>query len=258
MLTLAVYFRLSRRNDPGGFAHTATKFERSMGLTPSMDRTGVVSQPTRSCPREAVMARTTGFFVVVILLLGLAPGAVASGPTSVDPSTLTPPPNPNFTWSCTATPQRIICTGVEAIGAVDAEIDPAFSCDGVPILDTFTQVVTSVRTHDAAGRVIRNHLVGTFDEIWRLQGTTGPLLTTRGRWTETIAYAEPGRLESRTITDTGTTLAVSAPGIGVIFQGTGRVRMNWDGSEILAISGPQAFVEDFDGAIAAACAAFAA
>jgi hypothetical protein len=202
------------------------------------------------------MARTIGFACVAVLLLGLAPGAMAAKPASVDPSTLTPPPNPNFTWDCTATPQRIHCSGVERISAVDAEIDPAFSCDGRPILDTFTQVVTSDRTHDAAGRVMRNHLVGTFDETWRLEGTTGPLLTARGRWTLSVDYAVPGVVESRTNTYTGTTLAVRAPGHGVIFQNTGRVRLNWDESEILAISGPQASAEDFGGAIAAACAAF--
>jgi hypothetical protein len=201
------------------------------------------------------MARFSGFLVLGVLLFGLAPGAMAAKPAPVDPSTLTPPPNPNFTWDCTASPQRIICNGIEAISAVDVS-DPAFSCDGTPILVTFDQVVKSVRTHDANGRVIRNHLVGTFDEQWRLEGTTGPILTSRGRWTVSVDYAVPGVVESRTNTYTGTTLAIRAPGHGVIFQNTGRVRLNWDESEILAISGPQAFVEDFDGAIAAACAAF--
>ena len=66
----------------------------------------------------------------------------------------------------------------------------------------------------------------------------------------------PGDVTSRTITDTGNTLTVSAPGEGVIFQDVGRVRVNWDGSELLAVSGHQD-IWDFEGSIAAACAAFA-
>jgi len=58
--------------------------------------------------------------------------------------------------------------------------------------------------------------------------------------------------------DTGTTLAVSAPGQGVIFQNTGRVVYNWDESDVVATAGPQAMIEDFDGAIEAVCAAFGA
>ena len=66
----------------------------------------------------------------------------------------------------------------------------------------------------------RNHTVGTFDERWRLEGSD-VVLTSRGRWTLTVDYAVPGVVTSRTNTYTGTTLAVSAPGEGVIFQNTG-------------------------------------
>ena len=65
-------------------------------------------------------------------------------------------------------------------------------------------------------------------------------------------------MTSRTPVFTGTTLAVSAPGQGVIFQNTGRVVYNWDESEVIATAGPQAMIEDFDGAIDAMCAAFGA
>ena len=205
------------------------------------------------------MARIARFFITGTLLFGLAPSALAAAPAPVDPSTLTPPPSPAFEWDCTAPEQRIVCTGIEIASAVDESPDPALSCDGTPILVTFTQVVTARRTHDADGRVIRNHLVGTFDEEWRLAGTTGPVLRSRGRWTVDFDYAEPGVTESRTVTRTGTTLAVSAPGEGVIFQATGRVQLNWDQSEILASTGPaRDFNEDFEGAIEAACEAFGA
>jgi len=197
------------------------------------------------------MARLSGFLGVAVLVLGLAPGAVAASAPSVDPSTLTPPPNPDFSWDCSATAQRILCTGVEVSGAVDADV--GFSCDGRRILTTFSQVVTSHRTHDAAGRVMRNHLVGTFDEQWRVEGTTNPVVNARGRWVVDMVYAEPGVVESRTVTYLGTTLALTAPGKGVIAQDTGREQFNWDQSEVTAFSGVHTIGGDFSGAIAAAC-----
>ena len=201
------------------------------------------------------MPRLLAFAAAGLLLLSAAPAALASAPVPVDPSTLTPPPNPNFDWTCKERGSGIVCNGVELGGAVDENADPSFSCDGNPILATFTQTLTARRSHDADGRVTRNHTIGTFDERWRLEGSD-TILTARGRWTLTVDYAIPGDVTSRTNTYTGGTLAVSAPGEGIIFQNTGRVRLNWDESEVLASSGPQDMM-DFDAAIAAACAAFA-
>jgi hypothetical protein len=202
------------------------------------------------------MRRLIALVATGLLVAASAPAALAGAPTPVDPLTLTPPPNPNFTWTCLAYPTGIECTGVEPSSGVDVNPDPSFSCDGHPILVTYTQMVTGRRWHDAEGRVTHSHFVGTFDEHWRLDGSDGPLLTSRGRWTERFTYPIPGDVTSRTPVFTGTTLAVSAPGQGVIFQNTGRVVFNWDESEVLALAGPQAMIEDFDGAIEAVCAAF--
>ena len=204
------------------------------------------------------MRRSIALLATVWLLSAAAPTALAAGPTPVDPSTLTPPPNPSYDWTCVQHPEGIDCTGVAVQSGVDVNPDPSFSCDGHLILVTYDQTVTARRSHDADGRVTRNHLVGTFDERWRLDGTTGPLLRSRGRWSETQDYAVPGDTASRTITDTGSTLAVSAPGQGVIFANTGRAVFSWDGSDVLALAGPQAMIRDFDGAMAAVCAAFGA
>ncbi|MBA2381045.1 MAG: hypothetical protein H0V73_02955 [Chloroflexi bacterium] len=201
------------------------------------------------------MARTIGLVLAGALVLGLVPGTLATSPSAVDPSTLTPPPNPNFVWNCTSNGQRIDCIGVESSSAIDENPDPAFSCSGVPILVTFTQTLTAHRTHDAEGRVLRNHTIGTFDETWRLAGMSGPVLTSRGRWSLVVTYAEPGVVESRTIAYSGAQLTLSAPGEGVIFQNTGHIVTNWDESEVLAVHGP--FI-DFDAGIAAACDAFGA
>ena len=201
------------------------------------------------------MRRLLGLAMAGLLLLSAAPLAVAAAPAPVDPSTLTPPPNPNFDWTCVTRGNGIVCDGTEVSSAVDGT-NPDFACDGNPILVTFTQTLTARRSHDAAGRVTRNHTVGTFDERWRLAGSD-VVLTSRGRWTLTVDYAVPGDVTSRTNTYTGNTLTVSAPGEGVIFQNIGRTKLNWDESEVLAVSGHQDMLFDFEGAIAAACAAFA-
>ena len=59
-------------------------------------------------------------------------------------------------------------------------------------------------------------------------------------------------------TGVGATLQIRASSGGVVFQNTGRLALSWDESDVFAVSGPHAFVEDFDGAIAAACAALGA
>ena len=200
------------------------------------------------------MRRLATMPIAIVAAALLAPSAWAAPSTIVDPSTLTPPPNPNFDWTCESNGERIDCWGVEFFQSDGTdEGDPAFSCDGRQIQIAFTQTVTAHRTHDAEGRVLRNHQVGTFDERWTLEGSDGPGLTSRGRWSVMVEYAIPGDTTSRTTAYTGMQLAVSAPGVGVIFQNNGRVLLNWNESEILAISGQQAFYEDFDGAIAAAC-----
>ena len=105
------------------------------------------------------MARFSGFLIVGVLLFGLVPSAVAAAPARVDPSTLTPPPNPNLRMEpCTSTGQRITCNGVEALSAVDAS-DPAFSCGGTALILGDVRAGREIRfgTHDATGRVIRTH-----------------------------------------------------------------------------------------------------
>jgi hypothetical protein len=201
------------------------------------------------------MRRLLGLVAAGLLLLSAVQVAFAAAPVAVDPSSLTPPPNPDFDWSCVVQGGGIVCDGTALGAGVDVNPDPSFSCRGAPILVTFTQRVTARRSHDSAGLETRNHVVGTFDERWRLAGSE-TVLTSRGRWTQTVDFAVPGDVTTRTYTDTGNTFTVSAPGEGIIFQNVGRTQVNWDESELLAASG-QHDIWDFDASIAAACAAFA-
>ena len=103
----------------------------------------------------------------------------------------------------------------------------------------------------------RNHTVGRFDERWRLDGSDRSL-TSRGRWTLTVDYAVPGDTTSRTNTYTGGPRSpCPRPARASSSTNIGRVNLNWDESEVLAVSGRQDMLRDFEGAIAVACAAFA-
>lgn len=197
------------------------------------------------------MLRLVPAISAVLLVLALAPVAAAGPPQSVDPGTLTPPPNPTFDWDCVSSDQGITCRGERTFGAVDVSF---FGCEGNPILITFVQSEKVHRFHDEAGRVIRTHIVGTFDETWRLEGSP-IVLTSRGRWSETFRYAVPGDTTTRTHELHGVTLKVSAPGLGVIAHDVGVVKLNWDGSELLALHGPHDFF-DFDAALVPVCKAF--
>jgi hypothetical protein len=186
------------------------------------------------------MRRPTSVIITaVLLLLAVATPATAASPQPVDPATLTPPPNPNFDWNCVSNDQGITCRGDQTFGEIDFSF---FECDGRPVLITFTQTETSHRFHDEAGRVIRTHVVGRFDETWRLEGSP-TVLTSRGRWSETWHYPVPGDATTRSHQIHGATLMISAPGVGLVNHNAGLVRLDLDDSVLIALRGKHTFFE---------------
>lgn len=168
------------------------------------------------------MRRFAPVISTVLLVLALAPAALAAPPQSVDPATLIPPPNPTFDWDCVSNGQGITCRGERTLVEVDASF---FGCGENPILITYAQHEKAHRFHDEAGRVIRTHIVGTFDETWRLEGSP-IVLTSRGRWSETFRYSVPGDITTRTHELHGAKLMVSAPSLGVIARDVGVMKLN--------------------------------
>jgi hypothetical protein len=71
---------------------------------------------------------------ILALALALAPAAIAAPPRTVDPSTLTPPLNPDFTWTCFDTGAGPICQGTYDDAWQDEDI--GWDCDGQPIYTT--------------------------------------------------------------------------------------------------------------------------
>src|SRR5262245_33660511 len=116
------------------------------------------------------MRRLLGLAMAGLVLLSAAPATIAAAPVEVDPATLTPPQGGPTEWTCLARGNGIECTGTNRTSGVDVNPDPSFSCGGNLILVTFTQELRVHRSNDADGRVTGVRFVGTFDEVWRVQG----------------------------------------------------------------------------------------
>lgn len=179
------------------------------------------------------------------------PAALATKGDAVDPTTLTPPLDPDI-WACVRQGAGIICDGRQPDGYNDLSPGPEFACGDRLILVSGFQVRTTRAWNDAQGRRLEVRIHGTFDESWRLEGSSGPVLGVKGRWNERLDYGTPGDVSTRTSTITGNEVSANLPGHGVVFQNTGITRTDPDG-EVVKQGGPHNFYTNFEGAIAAAC-----
>jgi hypothetical protein len=184
---------------------------------------------------------------------GFTAADVASAVTGepVDPTTLTPPLNPEV-FTCVRQGRGIICDGRQPDRYENLSPGPEFACGNRLILVTGFQVRTTRAWNDAEGRRLAVKSHGAFDETWQLEGSLGPVLNVQGRWNEHFVYATPGDVASRTQTITGNEVSAIAPGHGIVFQNIGITRLDPDG-EVIRQGGPHDFYTNFEGAIAAAC-----
>ena len=171
---------------------------------------------------------------------------------SVDPATLTPPLNPDI-FTCVRQGHGIVCDGRQPDAYEDLSPGPDFTCGNRPILVTGFQLRTTRAWNDEEGRRLTVKSHGTFDETWRIEGSSGTELRVHGHWNEHFVYATPGDVGTRTQAITGNEVSAIAPGHGNVFQNSGITRVDPNG-EIVAQAGPHDFYTDFETAIAAACA----
>jgi hypothetical protein len=177
-------------------------------------------------------------------------GLAAQG-DPVDPSTLTPPLDPEI-FTCVRQGAGIVCDGRQPDAYQDLSPGPDFACGDRMILVSGFQLRTSRARNDAQGNRLEFRTHGTFDEVWRLEGSSGPELRVHGRWNERGVYGTPGDRSTRITTITGNEVSAVQPGRGVVFQNTGITRLDPDG-EVLSQGGLHDFYTDFQAAIAAAC-----
>lgn len=85
-----------------------------------------------------------------VLALLLPATASARSPRAVDPASLTPALNPNFTWSCFDTGAGPICQGTFDVSYENEQIDMV--CNGSPVYVTGSGSERMTRWHTPDGR----------------------------------------------------------------------------------------------------------
>lgn len=190
-----------------------------------------------------------------VLLLATAAGTSAGRPDSVDPSLMTPPLNPTFTWECWRAGDEIVCDGERT---TTYEAVEAIPCpDGSWIYASGIARETLRRIGDASGLALST--LGTVridDRLSRSPSFDGMVGMARGAWTDSYEYVVPGDLSSRITTRRGVDLVFTVPGHGIVVLDAGI--KSWDIEDnILSARGPHDLVEDLEGAAARACDALA-
>jgi hypothetical protein len=193
--------------------------------------------------------------LTALAVLGVSPAATAAPARTVDPSTLTPPLNPNFTWTCFDTGKGPICQGTYE-DAYENE-DFGMDCDGQPIDLSGSGVERMTRWHLPDGRATKTEVNLRYRETLRLSTSGGgPVVNVRGSWNRHYDYLVPGDRSMRVLTETGAEWLATAPGHGVVFRDTGLIR--WlpgaEYDEVDVIHGHRDMYSDPAGVQEAVCA----
>jgi hypothetical protein len=206
-----------------------------------------------------VYPRRSGTVLTAILALALAlapaPAAMAAPPRTVDRSTLTPPLNPDFTWTCFDTGAGPICQGTYDDAWQDEDI--GWDCDGQPIYTSGSGVERMTRWHLPDGRATKTVVNLRYRETLSLSTSGGgPVVHLRAAWNRHYDYLVPGDRSTRVLTEPGAWWLATAPGHGIVFQDTGLIR--WlpgaEYEELDVLRGPHDSLTDEEGALAAVCA----
>ena len=155
------------------------------------------------------------------LTFGTMP-AVAGQPQQVDPSTVQPTLNPNFTWSCFTAGSGITCKGT----LEDSYNEPiGLFCDGreVWIQGSGREFMTRWHTADGLATKTLVHIDYPADVFSFTEDGSGPRVTIRGHWNRHYVYPDPGVLATRVLTEVGAIYLVNEKGRGITLHDTGRV-----------------------------------
>jgi hypothetical protein len=203
-----------------------------------------------SSPRKAMA------ILVSVLALMMPATASAGQPDSVDPAIMQPALNATFgPFDCWRTGAGIVCDGARTLAWEGAET--GFECAGRPVYSTGTDERTQRRFGDEAGLALRtNQHVDIRETLSLTTDGSGPTLQGIAHFEERFVYVVPGDLSSRTDTYTGIDVTVTGAGVGLVIHDVGIKSFDIDDNVLLA-RGPHPILEDFDGAFATLCDAFA-
>ena len=187
--------------------------------------------------------------VVALLTAGsvlAASPALPASPHQVDPAAMQPALNSSFApWSCFDAGTGITCQGDwspsyhEPIG---------LSCAGQDVWIAGSGREHMTRWHTADGLATKTivHLDYPADILSLTENGSGPTVTVRGHWQRHYTYLVPGDRSSRVLTEIGAIYVVTAPGEGIVLQGTGRVTYapGKELDEVADIKGVQDVLDD--------------
>lgn len=196
------------------------------------------------------------------LVLSLTPtGSAAAaerpgGRSPVDPTTITPPLNPSFTWTCQRVGDKTLCEG-ERHDAWDA-LNTGIPCGGGFIYSTGTDERTLRRWGDAEGRALHTQGHARIRETLSLSpDMSGRTASAIGQFNDRYRYPVPGDIDSRVQTISGIDVRVTVRGSGVVMKDVGVKSFDID-DNLLFAHGQHDILDGFDEAFAKVCAALLA
>ena len=201
-------------------------------------------------PRR-IPAVTSSILAGVALLVVAAAPAVAR--TSVDPTTLNPPPPAIFAPVCSATGYGTTCTVTFSDPPVVDE-PSGVVCGATELHVSFTRDVTGKRVYDADGDLVQRHFRESFAGTY-----VNPDTGKSARWDQhdTVIHdlAVPGDAGTGVSQISGRMSRVYLPGGGTILTDTGTFTVDESTGEQLSASGNHPFDDYFARGDASALAA---
>jgi hypothetical protein len=180
---------------------------------------------------------------LAISLMALLAPASAGASSSVDPTTLNPPPPDFFNAECERTGEHILCTLAFADDTIIEE-PTGIICDGTELLITQDRSVVGKRYYSADGDLLRRHFRETF-----IGSLTNPDTGNSVPWVahNTLRHdlGTPGVVQSGITHVTGQQIRISLPDGGAILVDAGRIVVDESTFEIVDWSGPKAFDDYF-------------
>lgn len=202
--------------------------------------------------------------VLVAAMLLLIPNRPVLAGSSVDPSTLNPPPQsisgpPGTVISCQANGRNIICQGLNTtqswhgdIGTLCTRVDPSYTFD---VAENYRQTWNFTWWYNAARDITRAQLhVQSTDVLTNT--ATGVTARNTGGVSDDLFFGTPGDWSSVTETLTGVSGRFSGRGSGNVIHDVGKALFLPDGSAIF--HGQFDSAEDGQPYLPAICTALAA
>jgi hypothetical protein len=185
------------------------------------------------------------FMLILTLVFALAPQTV-SAREPVDPTTLNPPPPPNFNPVCESVGNGTICDlhFSDPPFAAGSEVICGSGADSFEPFQFQNRTVTSKRYYDANGNFVRVHYREVIDGTF-----TNPInhksVAYSGSDTHLHVLTVPGDPTSGNEAITGSVRIFLGNGNGTLALDTGRLVMADSNGEILAESGQHPFLDYF-------------